>query len=415
MLILTKENVTEYLRERMPDLDYSQPFIISAIGEGTEEEDGDGFINHVLRVSDGKKKLIVKQARSTGRRGNFVVPVERGRYEYQSMEIRKAIVPEYIPDLYFFDDENHVFVTEDVSHLKIIRFQLNKGVMFPKFAAQAAEYLAKTHFYTSEYYLDTKSFRDLTVHFMNHKMRSIFDINAFITKGKESQDFGREMDPKYERFIRRLLLDEDVVLERYKLRSLFITKGEALLHGDFHTSNVFIDQQDMQVIDMEYTFCGPMSYDIGYMESHLLSQYACAAFRPFPSEEKRKEFQAYILTQMKTLFEEYTRCFFQCWDQDAKEIYKGQTGLQRDIKKTLLEEMIGFCATSNFSRVSGEIGYPEYDDIDNYVQKHNAVCLSMFLDYRTILNRKKYKNIDEYIDDLVEVEKIYKNNITEWE
>lgn len=415
MLILTKENVTEYLRERMPELDYSKPFIISAVGEGTLEEDGDGFINHVLRVSDGNKKLIVKQARSTGRRGSFVVPVERGKYEYQSMEIRKSIVPEYIPDVYFFDDENHVFVTEDVSHLKIIRFQLNKGVMFPKFASQAAEYLAKTHFYTSEYYLDTKDFRDLTVHFMNHKMRNIFDTNAFITKANESQDYGREMDPKYERFIRRLLLDEKVVLERYKLRSLFITKGEALLHGDFHTSNVFIDQKDMQVIDMEYTFCGPMAYDIGYMESHLLSQYACAAFRPFESEQKRLEFQAYILTQMRTLFTEYVNCFFHCWEQDAKEIYKGQRGLQRDIEKTLLEEMIGFCATSNFSRVSGEIGYPEYDDIENHVQKHNAVCLSMFLDYKTILSRKKYKNIDEYIDDLVDIEKTYKKNIDEWE
>ncbi len=414
MLILTKENVTEYLKEKMPDLDYSKPLIISAVGEGSLEEDGDGFINYVLRVSDGKKKLIVKQARSTGRRGHFNVPVERGKYEYQSMEIRKSIVPEYIPDLYFFDDENHVFVTEDVSHLKIIRFQLNKGVMFPKFAKQAAEYLAKTHFYTSEYYLDTKEFRDLTIHFMNHKMRDIFDTNAFITKAKESQDFGREMDPKYERFIRNLILDDKVVLERYKLRSLFITKGEALLHGDFHTSNVFIDQKDMQVIDMEYTFCGPMSYDIGYMESHLLSQYACAAFRPFETEEKRKEFQAYILTQMKVLFDAYVDCFFACWDKDAKEIYKGQKGLQEDLKKTLLQEMIGFCATSNFSRVSGEIGYPEYDDIEDYVQKHNAVCLSMFLDYKTILNRRDYEDVDAFIDDLVEIEQIYKKNITEW-
>ncbi len=414
MLILTKENITDYLKEKMPDLDYSNPLIISAIGEGTEEEDGDGFINFVFRVSDGRKKLIVKQARNHGRRGNFVVPVERGLYEYQSMEIRKAIVPDYIPDLYFFDGENHVFVTEDVSHLKIIRFQLNKGVIFPKFAAQAAEYLAKTHFYTSEYYLGTKEFRDLTIHFMNHKMRDIFDTNAFVTKRNKDQEFGREMNPKYERFIKNLLLDPKVILERYKLRSLFITKGEALLHGDFHTSNVFIDQRDMKVIDMEYTFCGPMSYDIGYMTSHLLSQYACAAFRPFESEEKRKKFQVYILSSIRELYKEYIRTFMDCWNRDAKPIYQGQTGLQEDIAKTILEEMIGFAATSNFSRCSGEIGYPEYDDIKNPVQRHNAVCLSMFLDYKTIINRKNYRNMNEYIDDLVDIEKIYKNNITEW-
>ena len=413
MLTLTKENVTDYLKEKMPDLDYSKPLIISAIGEGSLEEDGDGFINFVLRVSDGKKKLIVKQARSTSRRGGFEVSIDRAHYEYQSMEIRKSIVPEYLPDLYFMDNENKVFVTEDVSHLKIMRFQLNKGVMFPKFAKQAGEYLAKTHFYTSEYYLDTKSFRDLTIHFMNHKMRDIFDTNAFITKKDSKQDFGRQMNPKYEQFIRRLLLDEKVILERYKLRSLFITKGEALLHGDFHTSNVFIDQEDMKVIDMEYTFCGPISYDIGYMSSHLLSQFACAAFRPFESEQARKEFQAYILLQMRELYTEYIKCFFQCWDKDAKEIYKGQKGLQEDVAKTVLEEMIAFCATSNFSRASGEIGYPEYDVIEDEVQRHNAICLSMFLDYKTILNRKNYRSINEYIDDLVDITNIYQKNIVE--
>ena len=414
MLILTKENITDYLKERMPELDDSKPFIISAVGEGPEEEDGDGFVNYVFRVSDGKKKLIVKQARDKGRKGGFAVPIERGFYEYQSMEIRKTIVPEYIPDLYFFYHENHVFVTEDVSRLKIIRFQLNKGVMFPKFAAQTAEYLAKTHFYTSEYYLGTKEFRDLTIHFMNHKMRDIFDTNAFVTRKDESQDFGRVMNPKFERFIRNILLDPKVVLERYKLRSLFITKGEALLHGDFHTSNVFIDQEEMKVIDMEYTFCGPMSYDIGYMTSHLVSQYACAAFRPFESEQKRKEFQAYILAAIRELYVQYINIFMECWNQDAKPIYQGQTGLQEDIAKTILEEMIGFSATSNFSRCSGEIGYPEYDDIKDPVQHHNAVCLSMFLDYKTIINRKNYESIDAYIEDLMDIEKIYKNNITEW-
>ncbi len=48
MLILTKENITDYLKEKMPDLDTSKPFIISAVGEGPEEEDGDGFVNYVF-------------------------------------------------------------------------------------------------------------------------------------------------------------------------------------------------------------------------------------------------------------------------------------------------------------------------------------------------------------------------------
>jgi 5-methylthioribose kinase len=415
MIVLSKDNITEYLKEKMPQLDFSKPLVISAIGEGSEEEDGDGFLNFVFRVSDGHYKLIVKQSRSTGRRGNFKdLPENRSELEYQSMEIRKAIVPDLLPDLYFYDGENHIFATEDVSHLKIIRFQLNHSIQFPKFAVQAARYLARTHFYTSEYYLDTKEFRDLTVHFMNHKMRDVFDCNAFITKKDDEQDFGRSLDPKYDHFIRGILLDPKVVLERYKLRRLFITKGEALLHGDFHTSNVFIDQEEMKVIDMEYTFCGPMSYDLGYMQSHLLSQYACAAFRPYENEKDREDFQNYILHTMQQMFDAYIDEFFACWKQDAKEIYQNVEGLQEELKQTILAEMIGFCATSNFSRCSGEIGYPEYDAIEDPVKKHNAVCLSMFLDYKTILERENYQTSADWIKDIKEIEKIYKNNITEW-
>ena len=67
MLILSKENITEYLKSQIDFLDYSRPLIISEIGEGSAEEDGDGFINFVFRVSDGKYNLIVKQCRSNTR------------------------------------------------------------------------------------------------------------------------------------------------------------------------------------------------------------------------------------------------------------------------------------------------------------------------------------------------------------
>ena len=71
MITLTKENITDYLKSKMPDLDFSKPLIISEIGEGTAEDDGDGYVNFVFRVSDGNLKLILKQARKEGRGGNF--------------------------------------------------------------------------------------------------------------------------------------------------------------------------------------------------------------------------------------------------------------------------------------------------------------------------------------------------------
>ena len=404
MITLTKENITAYLKEKMPCLDFSKPLIISAIGEGSLEDDGDGYINFVYRVSDGKMKLILKQARKDGRVANLHdMSLDRAALEYDYMKLARVIVPEYMPELYFYDAENLVFAVEDVSHLKIARFQLNKSVMFPKMAGQIAEYLAKIHFYTSDYYLDTETFRKLQVRFMNSKMRAVFDDMAFGNRDVDgSGRMGFELDPDYADYIRDLVFDPKVVLERYKLRDLFMRKAEVLLHGDFHTSNVFVDQEDLKVIDMEYAFFGPAAYDLGYQESHLLSQVTCGAFRPFPSEEERWTFVSYALATMQHLFEEYCRVFFACWDADAKPIYQNVPGLQEHVKKQLLQNMIGYCSSSNLFRCAGGHGnYPEYDDLTDADAKRNATLISILMDHRMMLCREDYKDVQEWIDDLL--------------
>ena len=414
MITLSKENITQYLKEKMPYLDFSKPLIISAIGEGSLEEDGDGYINFVYRVSDGKWKLILKQARKDGRVAALKdMSLDRAALEYDYMKLGRVIVPEYFPELYFYDAENLVFAVEDVSHLKIARFQLNKSIMFPKMAGQIAEYLAKMHFYTSDYYLDTDTFRKLQVRFMNARMREVFDNMAFMNRDIGTPEGpGFELDPEYADYIRDLVFDPRVVLERYKLRDLFMRKAEVLLHGDFHTSNVFVDQEDLKVIDMEYAFFGPAAYDLGYQESHLLSQFICGAFRTFDSEAERMNFVSYMLASMQHLFDEYCRVFFACWDNDAKAVYQGVPGMQEYVRKQLLQNMIGFCATSNIFRCAGGHGnYPEYDDLTDKTAQRNAVILSMIMCHRMILCREDYNNTQEWIDDLLGMLKKFQASI----
>ena len=415
MITLSKENITDYLKEKMPYLDFSKPLIISAIGEGSLEEDGDGYINFVYRVSDGKWKIILKQARKDGRVAELHdMSLDRAALEYDYMKLGHVIVPEYLPKLYFYDEENLAFAVEDISHLKIARFQLNKSIMFPKMAGQIAEYLAKMHFYTSDYYLDTETFRKLQIRFSNAKMRAVFDDMAFGNRDVDgSGKMGFELNPKYADYVRDLVFDPRVVLERYKLRDLFMRKAEVLLHGDFHTSNVFVGQEDLKVIDMEYAFFGPAAYDLGYQESHLLSQCVCGAFRPFDSEAERWTFVSYTLATMQHLFAEYCRVFFECWDEDAKPIYQGIEGMQEYIQKQLLKDMIGFCASSNFFRCAGgETNYPEYDDLTDQDAQRNAVVLSILMDHQMITHREQYADVQEWIDELLTMLKDFKAKVS---
>ena len=54
MIKITKENIIPYLKAHMPDFDDSLPVQISMVGEGTEEEDGDGYVNYIYRVQTPK-------------------------------------------------------------------------------------------------------------------------------------------------------------------------------------------------------------------------------------------------------------------------------------------------------------------------------------------------------------------------
>ena len=53
MFELNKENLLSYVASKLDFFDSNGIITISAVGEGSAEEDGDGFINHVFRISDG--------------------------------------------------------------------------------------------------------------------------------------------------------------------------------------------------------------------------------------------------------------------------------------------------------------------------------------------------------------------------
>ena len=74
MITLSKENVVDYVKSRLDFFNPDGDIKVSAIGEGSVEEDGDGFINFVYRVSDGEHHLIVKQSTLEARsKGSFTV------------------------------------------------------------------------------------------------------------------------------------------------------------------------------------------------------------------------------------------------------------------------------------------------------------------------------------------------------
>ena len=162
---------------------------------------------------------------------------------------------------------------------------------------------------------------------------------------------------------------------------------------------------------MEYTFCGPMAYDAGYLICNFLSQYVCAGFRTFPSEEAREAFQQYCLDTIREIVNGYFRQFAICWEKDAKYIYRKVPGLLNSLQDDWLKDIIGFCANSNLGRCAGFVGYPEYDAIEDPVKRIHAICLSLLIDKHLLLHRGEYNNIAHCLQDVKDIAENYHSKL----
>lgn len=408
MVVLDKGNIIPYLRERYPAFDTSGQVSVSAIGD--DAEDSQGLINYLFRVRNETGSLILKQARDHMRLdddapaagASYCPPQDRNYSEYLSMKLRRAITPDCVPQVYCADRENHVFLMEDVGGLKPARAQLSRGVMIDGLAERVARFLCDNHFYTTEFYLDTETFRELDRRFVNTGMRAIMENWLFL------RDTPTHRCPDLTRHFLPYIFADDVVVQSHLLRHKYMNTTQAFLHSDVHTSNIFADGTRIQVIDMEYTFAGPVAYDLGYFLASLVSQYCSAVFRPFPSEGERRDFKRYILASVYALADGYQRRFAAHWDGEAKAVYRACPGFRDAFLEGLIPDAAGFAAMPMFTLCVSSFGFTqEFEVIEDQGRKLHALQLYCALGRRFLLERERIRTPRTLVEAVLEGERDY--------
>lgn len=399
---ITKDNVIDYIRSVS---DYFKPEAELSVYEfGSSEEDGDGYINFIYRVSDEEgNSLILKQAKENPRNPSITgAPIhqERNLTEAEIMRIKHAIVPEYIPEIYHIDPENHLYLCEDCGDRGIMRFEMIKGKTFPKFAEQMGEFLAKTNFYTSEIYMDPVLHRKLQETFMNSKMRQIFEVLLFLDEDFANRNV--ESSPVYspERLAmgRAQWNDKAVKTELIKMRHLHMKKAECLVHGDLHTSNILIDQDTMKIIDQEYTYMGLASCDTGYLVGSILYEFVRWFFVRDFDIEKRIELSQAALDYIYGLLTSYIEIYKECWERDAKDMYKEFDGYREYLMEQFIREVTGSAGAQIMSRI-GRLGeLPDVDTIENDEMRYDACRVSLMIARQLILNWESITTPEQLID-----------------
>ncbi len=155
----------------------------------------------------------------------------------------------------------------------IMRKGLIRGVEYPRFAEDIAEFLSATLFNTSA----------LAGSAAEHKARvALFAPNTALCKITEDLVFTdpyREaplnrwnrpwLDAEKQAFERDSALKTAAQARKYQ----FMTSAQALIHGDLHTGSIMLTLNDTRVIDPEFAFIGPIGFDVGAVIGNLLIAY----------------------------------------------------------------------------------------------------------------------------------------------
>ncbi len=388
---LTEKEAIEYVKG-----------IEGLFGEKAElkcNEIGDGNLNLVFHITDqnSKQGVVIKQALDHVRIvESWPLTKERVRFEYMAIKIQDELTDGMVPRIYKYDDEMALVVMEDLSHMKVMRKGLIAGIKYPRFAEQISTFLSKTLFYTSDLYLDPKDKKEKVKDFINPELCEITEDLVFTDPfyDADTNNINPELLPYLEKeFWKKTELRKEVTI----LKEKFMTKAQALIHGDLHTGSIFIDQEAIKVFDTEFAFYGPGGFDVGAVIGNLILNYASWTGKDVSSGFKA-DYRAYLLTTIEDLWNKFENKFRKFWDKDAHETIKSVEGYQNHYMKELLQDSIGMGGCKTMRRCIGLAHVEDLDGIEDLAKRAKAQIFALKFGEAMVAQRKNLTSIGDFIE-----------------
>ncbi len=364
------------------------------------KEIGDGNLNYVFRIVDKKnnKSIIIKQAlpylKVAG--SGWKLTLDRNRIEADAMKLQDKVSPGFVPKVYHHSDTYALTVMEDLGNMSILRKGFMEMKKYPNFPKQIGEFMAKNLFYTSDFGMGAIKKKEYVGKFISPQLCDITEKLVLTNPYFDSPD------NNINEYIKDYVSEEiwksnDLRLETAKLKTIFMTKAESLLHGDLHTGSIFIDQDRIVIFDTEFAFYGPYSYDIGLLFANILLNYVSWEGRPEIEKEKISEYRKYQLEMIKDIWNEFIKELNKLWEKESKDIITTIPTFKETYIKELLHETIGFCTCEVMRRIIGMAHVPDLDTIENLEDRAKAQILGLKISKKLILNRNITDTINDFI------------------
>ncbi|KMZ75190.1 S-methyl-5-thioribose kinase [Zostera marina] len=408
---LDENSLVEYIK--------SAPQIVSALGGDLNElsikEVGDGNLNFVYIVVGPSGSVVVKQAlpyiRCVGE--SWPLSKERAFFEMLTLKRHGALCPTHVPEVYYFDRAMAIIA---MRYLKppyvILRKGLIAGIEYPLLAQHMSEYMARTLFFTSLLYCSAKDHRNSVAKFLgNVEQCGLTELVVFSDPYRLSSS-NRWSSPYLDTDVQSIREDIHLKLEVAQLKSLFCERAQALIHGDLHTGSIMVTENSTQVIDPEFSFYGPMGFDIGALLGNFILAYFAQDGHADESND-RQVYKQWILNTIEDTWNLFHDKFVSLWNENnhiSGEAYPADVFntpqlnilAQNKYMQDLFHDSLGFAAAKMIRRIVGIAHVEDFESIHN-VQKR-AYCEQRSLQFAKMLmkTRNKFESATQLVSAILQ-------------
>lgn len=362
------EKYREHFRMTIEDaVQYTKDFeIFSKEADLFGEEIGDGNINYIFRVIDrrSKKSVVLKQADKLLRSSGRPLDLDRNRIEAKILKLEGEYAPNFVPKIYRYDDIMCVIVMEDISEYKNLRKELLNGKIFPNFADEISTFLVDTLLPTTDLILESGVKKERVKEFINKELCDISECLVFrepyIDDKKRNIVISENLD-----FVKKYIYDDiELRIEAGKLKNNFMNNVQSLIHGDLHSGSIFINIKGIKIIDPEFSFYGPMGYDIGNVIGNLF--FALINRKYLMEESKHKEkFISWLEKTISDIFDLFKSKFQEKYKELVKEMMYSEESFMQWYLDEILADSVGFAGLEIIRRVVGDAKVIEITSVEN--------------------------------------------------
>jgi 5-methylthioribose kinase len=367
------------------------------------KEVSDGNINHVYRVDDGKKSLILKQTGKTIRTSGNPLDQHRGHIEDRTLEIQRKLSGGQVPEVYDYNETMHVILMEDVAAFKNLRYELKREHIFPKFSDQISSFMTNVLLPTTDLVMDRIEKKKMVKDFVNV---GPCDITEKLVLTEPYYNYlGRNVfDDKIKPFVEQNLYNNSPLkVEVGKLRNNFMNNAQALLHGDLHSGSIFINESDVRVFDSEFAFYGPMGYDIGNVVGNLVFPYVVQKAYLEKQGKGNKEFIAWLRKTIAEVFDMTFSKMSKKYDEIVKFPFYKERGFKNAYLRSVENDTLGYAGTEIIRRTVGDSKVLEITDIEDQALQNLVMEIFVKVGSNLIMNRGVYNSGTEIVDDIDEI------------